>query len=107
MFYRFEIRTSPDSPWEGGFQYLFPDQIRYITRFVREPKWYQNHPDINTRCWFTQEGFTKYGDIIQEAIEECGVLDYPNSKMRILKRPSLENIVMHGKIQCIQLIENN
>lgn len=54
MFYRYEVRTDPDKPWEGGFQRLFPDQRRYIGRFLKEPKWYKKHPDVETRCWFTQ-----------------------------------------------------
>lgn len=30
MFYRYEIRTGSEQPWEGCFQYFFPDQRRYI-----------------------------------------------------------------------------
>ena len=73
MFYRYEVRTDPDKPWEGGFQRLFPDQRRYIGRFLKEPKWYKKHPDVETRCWFTQEGFDKYGGLVREAIEKRGV----------------------------------
>lgn len=98
MFYRYEVRTDPDKPWEGGFQRLFPDQRRYIGRFLKEPKWYKKHPDVETRCWFTQEGFDKYGGLVREAIEKRGV------EYRLIKSESLENIVMLGKIQCIQRI---
>lgn len=98
MFYRYEVRTDLDKPWEGGFQRLFPDQRRYIGRFLKEPKWYKKHPDVETRCWFTQEGFDKYGGLVREAIEKRGV------EYRLIKSESLENIVMLGKIQCIQRI---
>lgn len=54
MFYRYEVRIGSDKPWEGGFQCLFPDQLRHIGRYLKEPKWYKNHPDVDTRCWFTQ-----------------------------------------------------
>lgn len=102
MFYRYEVRIGSDKPWEGGFQCLFPNQLRHIGRYLKEPKWYKNHPDVDTRCWFTQEGFDKYGDLVEEAIKERGVLNYPNGEYRLVKSETLENIVMLGKIQCIQ-----
>ena len=102
MFYRYEVRIGSDKPWEGGFQCLFPYQLRHIGRYLKEPKWYKNHPDVDTRCWFTQEGFDKYGDLVEEAIKERGILNYPNGEYRLVKSETLENIVMLGKIQCIQ-----
>ncbi|MFR3412139.1 MAG: hypothetical protein ACLTS1_06325 [Coprococcus sp.] len=78
------------------------DQLRHIGRYLKEPKWYKNHPDVDTRCWFTQEGFDKYGDLVEEAIKERGILNYPNGEYRLVKSETLENIVMLGKIQCIQ-----
>ena len=98
MFYRYEVRIGSDKPWEGCFQYFFPDQRRYIGRFLKEPKWYKEHPNVATRCWFTQEGFDKYGDLVKEAIEKRDV------EYRLVRSESLENIVMLGKIQCIQRI---
>ena len=77
---------------------FFPDQRRYIGRFLKEPKWYKEHPNVATRCWFTQEGFDKYGDLVKEAIEKRDV------EYRLVRSESLENIVMLGKIQCIQRI---
>lgn len=44
MYYRYEVRRSANDPWEGCFQYLFPDQRRFLGRWIKEPKWYQNHP---------------------------------------------------------------
>lgn len=106
MFYRYEVRIGSDKPWEGGFQCLFPDQLRHIGRYLKEPKWYKNHPDVDTRCWFTQEGFDKYGDLVEEAIKERGVLNYPNGEYRLVKSETLENIVMLGKIQCNNFSES-
>ena len=103
MYYRYEVRRAANDPWEGCFQYLFPDQRRFLGRWIKEPKWYQNHPFTNSRCWFTQEGFEKYGDLVEEVVKER-MENFSEGEMRILKRPKLENIVMHGKIQCIQLI---
>ena len=90
MFYRYEVRIGSDKPWEGGFQCLLPDQLRHIGRYLKEPKWYK------------QEGFDKYGDLVEEAIKERGILNYPNGEYRLVKSETLENIVMLGKIQCIQ-----
>ncbi len=104
MFYRYEVRIGSDKPWEGCFQYFFPDQRRYIGRFLKEPKWYKEHPNVATRCWFTQEGFDKYGELVRETIEKRGVLNDSNGEYRLVKSESLENIVMLGKIQCIQRI---
>ena len=44
MYYRFEVRRSANDPWEGCFQYLFPDQRRFLGRWIKEPKWYQKFP---------------------------------------------------------------
>ena len=41
MFYRYEIRAGEDAPWKGCFQFFFPDQLRYIGRWLKEPKWYK------------------------------------------------------------------
>ena len=36
MFYRYEVRIGSDKPWEGGFQCLFPDQLRHIGRYLSQ-----------------------------------------------------------------------
>lgn len=104
MFYRYEMRSSPSDPWKGCFQYFFPDQRRYIARWLKEPKWYQNHPDVDSKCWFTQEGISKYGGMVEEFIEKR-LSDMPEGEMRLLQTETLENLVMHGRIQCIQKCE--
>lgn len=103
MFYRYEIRTGPDQSWKGCFQYFFPDQRRYIGRWLKEPKWYQNHPNEKSKCWFTQEGYDKYGDLVEETIQER-LDNNPHWETRLLKTENLDNISMRGSIQCIQLI---
>ena len=103
MYYRYEMRTGADKPWQGCFQFFYPDELRYIGKWLKEPKWYQKHPDKESRCWFTDYGFEKFQDIIKEIIQNR--LDSnPEWEMRLLQTESLERIVMKGKVQCIQLV---
>ena len=44
MYYRFEVRRAANDPWEGCFQYLFPDQRRFLgrwTKMVSDPSVHQ------------------------------------------------------------------
>lgn len=99
MFYRYEAKTK-DGEYEGIFSFLNPSQRRYFNRFVKEPKWYEKNPDTPSKCWFTEEGFKKYHDIIETFICENRIEDF-----RLLKEPVLQNLVCQGKIQCIQIIK--
>ena len=98
MFYRYEAMDK-DGTYKGIFTFFNSSQRRYFNRFLREPKWYQNNPNVNSRCWFTAEGYEKYHSLIDELIHERGIKNF-----RILKRDSIENIVCKGKIQCIEAI---
>lgn len=103
MFYRLEM-SADGKEWEGIFSFLYPDQRRYIGRTLKEPKWYQKNPGVNSRCWFTQKGYEKFGGILEEMAEE--MMDQnPVYQFRILEKEKLENVVMQGKIQCIELIK--
>ena len=97
MFYRYEAKDK-DGKWKGIFSFLNPSQRRYFNRFLKEPSWYAKHPNIDTKCWFTQEGYQKYHRVIDELLAECNGLE-----IRILQKNKLENIVCKGNIQCIQL----
>ena len=102
MYYHYEMRTGSNETWQGCFQFFFPDQRRYIGRWLKEPSWYSKHPDVDSRCWFTEVGFQKYGDMVEQIIQE--LLDTnPEWEMRLLKTEIL-NIAMKGKIQCIEVI---
>lgn len=103
MYYRYEMRTGTNDTWQGCFQFFFPDQRRYIGKWLKEPSWYSKHPDVDSRCWFTEAGFQKYGDMVEQFIQER--LDTnPEWEMRLLKTDILQNFAMKGKIQCIEII---
>lgn len=107
MYYRYEVKT--EDGWEGIFSIADPDWRRYIGRFLKEPAWYkkQKNPwDIPSRCWFTEYGFQKYGYLINEMIEDYKAY-YPDMNIRILKQETLQQLVMKGKIQVIELLERN
>ena len=98
MFYRYEAKND-DGDYEGIFSFFNPDHRRYFNRFLREPKWYQNNPDIASRCWFTEAGYQKYHHVIDDLIIEAGIRN-----VRLLTREELPNIVCRGKIQCIERV---
>lgn len=97
MFYRYEAKNK-DGKYEGIFKFFNPSQRRYFNRFVKEPKWYKSNPDIDSICWFTEEGYTKYHAIIDKLIAESGILE-----VRLVTKNTLDNVVCKGKIQCIEL----
>ena len=104
MYYRYEVET--EDGWEGIFSIANPDWRRYISRFFKEPTWYskQKEPwNIPTRCWFTKYGYEKYGYLIEKMISEYKYY-CPNCKTRILKQETLDNLVMKGKVQVIELL---
>ena len=106
MYYRYEVET--EDGWEGIFSIANPDWRRYIGRYIAEPKWYakqENVYDIQSRCWFTQYGFDKYHHLIEETINDYRYY-YPDVNVRILKQVSLENLVMKGKVQVIELLKS-
>lgn len=98
MFYRYEAKNK-NGQYEGIFSFFNPSQRRYFNRFLKEPKWYEKNPNIDSRCWFTEEGYKKYHHIIDELINGNG-----NLEVRLLTQPTLNNIVCKGKIQCIELV---
>ncbi len=103
MFYRYEAWNEKEQAWEGIFAALTPDHRRKANQFLHNPKWYDNHPDTDSICWFTQLGYDKYHEEIEALIENCIESYYP-LKYRILKANKLDNIAMQGKIQCICLV---
>lgn len=105
MYYRYEVKT--EEGWEGIFSIANPDWRRYISRFISEPAWYkkqENPYDIQSRCWFTQYGFKKYSHLIQEMIDDYKYY-FPKLETRILQQESLDNLVMKGKVQVIELLK--
>lgn len=104
MFYRYEIRKDKDLEWEGVFSCFDPDQRRFWSRLLRDPAWYRTHEDTPSRCQFTEYGYNKYHEIMDEMVED--LLYYrPAVECRILKENELSNIVSRGKVQCIEQLE--
>lgn len=98
MFYRYEGKNRKGQ-FVGIFCVLNPSQRRYFNRFLKAPKWYDDNPDVDSKCWFTEEGYQKYHKVIEDLISEL-----QNVEVRLLKTETLENLVVCGKIQCIQLV---
>ena len=98
MFYRYEF-LDDSNQWAGIFGLFDPSQRRYFNRYLKEPKWYKNNPDKDSRCWFTELGYQKYHGVIEELIADAG-----NAKTRLITAEALKNIAVKGKIQCIELV---
>ena len=102
MYYRYEIRfLTENAEWKGVFQAFSPSQRRkwYC---LAEPKYYEDHPDVETKAWFTLHGYDKWHGKMDAMLEQ-----YKNDKdieIRILTAETLDNLVMKGKTQCIQRI---
>ena len=99
MYYRYEAKNEKGE-WEGIFAFLDPSQRRRFSQYVKEPTWYKNNPDINSKCWFTELGYNKYHHIVEDLINEVG-----NLEIRLLRKNIVDNIVVKGTIQCIQVVE--
>ena len=98
MYYRYEAKNK-DGQYVGIFSFFNPDQRRYFNRILKEPTWYVKHPNVDSRCWFTETGYQKYHSVIDALISEAGI-----AEIRLLVQPDLENIVRKGKIQCIEAV---
>lgn len=103
MFYRYEAKNK-DGQYEGIFSFFNPSERRYFNRFVKEPKWYEKNPDVESRCWFTAEGYNKYHHIIDEIIS--GYKRCMSLEVRLLTKETLDNIVCKGRIQCIEAVKD-
>ena len=103
MYYRYEAKNK-DGQYEGIFSFFNPSERRYFNRFLREPKWYEKNPDVDSRCWFTEEGYNKYHHVIDEIISGYNEWGYRTLEVRLLTKETLDNVVCKGKIQCIEAI---
>ena len=97
MFYRYEAKNK-NGEYEGIFSFFNPSQRRHFNRFLKEPKWYEKNPDVDSKCWFTEYGYKKYHAVIDEMIDGSNIKD-----VRLLTKDTLDNIVCKGKIQCIEV----
>lgn len=105
MYYRYEVRRD-DGTWAGICTMLNPSERRAFNRMIREPEWYgkPGNAERKSTCWLTEEGFEKYGNRIAKLIENHRAwVETP--PVRIRKVRTLDNIVVRGKIQVINLEE--
>lgn len=108
MYYRYEARrckwgsSGYETDWEGICQIWTPDQSRKMSQFLHTPKWYESNPDVDSRCWFTQYGYDKYHERVEELLANCDEWYFP-IEVRLLKQIHIDNIVCDGKVQCICL----
>lgn len=115
MYYRYEAKIKDDfsgwevkdgdREWQGIFSFFNPTERRYFSRFLREPKWYENNPDVDTKCWFTEEGYKKYHNVMEQIISgSVGYRSMSHIEVKLLTKETLDNIVCKGKIQYIELV---
>ena len=115
MFYRYEAKIKDDfsqwqvkdedREWQGVFSFFNPTERRYFNRFLKEPKWYENNPSVDSKCWFTEEGYKKYHHIIEQIISgNIGYRPMSHLEIRLVTKETLSNIACKGKMQCIELV---
>ena len=104
MFYRYEARRidgDVPSDWEGIFQHFDPTERRQWYCLC-EPKWYAKNPDKESQAWFTQHGYDKWHEKMDDMIEDKILCMGSNRlEVRLLSKESLENIVFKGKTQVL------
>lgn len=105
MFYRYEVKH-PDKTgdkWVGIFQ-AFNGYERRQWACLTNPVWYNTHPNVNSKAWFTEHGYMKWKNKMDEMIKNFHFGNCENWEFRIITSESLENIVVSGKTQIIQTI---
>lgn len=102
MYYRYEARRKDSAEWLGIFASgaLNPSQRRQWGRVLREPKWYEKNPDTASKCWFTEYGYEKYHNLMDEMISETTNV----WKIRLITCDKLGKLVCKGKVQCVELV---
>ncbi len=106
MFYRYEVRLSDNEEWRGICTYLNPSERRKVNAFMKSPKWYDTHPDVNTEAWFTEFGYNKHRDKMEKIISNfCWEHPCDNVQVHVRTAETLENIAICGKVQCIRLFD--
>lgn len=102
MYYRYDVKKTEDSEWTGVFSAFDPDQRRFWGRILTNPKWYSKNKGVNSKCWFTEKGYAKHHELMEKMIKNVQE-KHPNYEFRLITKEKLNNIVMHGKIQCIEI----
>lgn len=110
MYYRYEARITDTTKcssrrelefrnWTGIFQCFDLNMCRkwYC---LAVPKWYEHNLAVPSKAWFTQYGFEKWHSKMLDTIRDL-LERHPYFEIRILTCTKPNNIVMHGKTQCI------
>ena len=71
------------------------------------PQWYKKHPESKTKAWFTEYGYNKYHEKMENVIQHIIIEENRPYDIRLLKQESVPDIVMKGKTQCLQQIRTN
>lgn len=104
MYYRYEARVN-NGPWYGIFHAFDPNDRRKW-HCLTTPKWYNKHfprEVFRSRAWFTDHGYAKWHEKMEKTIEES-TLKARGYETRLIAAETLDNIVMKGKTQVIQMI---
>lgn len=100
MFYRYEVRLPNSENWDGICSGLLdPSERRFLNRYLRVPKWYATHKNIESRCWLTEEGYRKYYGVFEKIIEDIHPSRY--SEIRCIATEDPGRVLRKGKIQTI------
>lgn len=107
-YYRFEMRhtesTHPNE-WVGAFQLCPLYYLQKINRVLHCPTLFQKYgSSLNTRSWFTQHGYEKWGKLMEECLDEC-CQQYPSLEWRLVVAENVLPCIMRGKTQVVQLLE--
>ena len=106
MFYRYEARRIDSivpSEWCGIFQHLNPSESRQW-RNLHEPKWYRDHPFQTSQAWFTQHGYDRWHEKMEETLRNNVHYAAGRLEVRLLQKETLNKVVMKGKTQVIVLV---
>lgn len=103
MYYRYEARRTDGEDHEfKGIFHIFTSSQRRKWYCLAVPKWYEKNPNVESQAWFTQHGYNKWHETMEETILEF--LDWfaeGTYEIRLLKKETLENVAFKGKTQCI------
>lgn len=108
MYYRIEaceLLNNEWTDWYGIGQVLCGGENRKAFRGLSVPKCLKTGKYRNTRSWFTDYGWKKYHKQIMEQVNSHSI--WINIRIRVLKAESLPNLVMRGKTQVVENLEND
>ena len=71
MYYRYEARRTDEEDHEfKGIFHIFTPSQRRKWYCLAVPKWYEKNPNVESQAWFTQHGYNKWHETMEEMILE-------------------------------------